>query len=67
MMKHTMVSFNGELYAIGGEQVSADLGIYKLSCKDCEWTLVSQKLKQYRANSVAIPVLDSLVDCTVAK
>ena len=61
-----MFNYNGEIFAIAGEPAGY-LGIYQLSCKDCYWLPVTQKLKLFRSNAVAIPVLDSLVDCTLTK
>ena len=39
--------------------------IYKLDClqRQCDWTLMEQKLRIPRVNPVAIPIPDNLVSC----
>ena len=64
----SMVSFNGDLYTIGGYSSYRNgyqTSIFKLSCfnEDCNWTKTNQKLKVARADTVAIPVEDSFVNC----
>ena len=64
-----MVHLDGDLYAIGGaDSILFQLyrsEIHKLSCRygDCQWTKMKQELKMGREHGVAIPVMDSLVDC----
>ena len=67
----SMVSFNGDLYTIGGYSSYGNhyqTSIFKLCCfnEDCDWTRTNQELKVARADTVAIPVENSLVNCVIA-
>lgn len=69
MLGHSLVNYNGDLYAMGGhpsDYPSNGKAIHKLSCtnKNCKWTTISQELKVAREDIVAIPVIDYLVNCT---
>ena len=66
MNDHTMINYAGDLFAITGAQLDAKRGIYRLRCTygDCKWKPFGQKLKESRSMAVAIPVLDSLLNCT---
>ena len=61
-----MINYAGDLFAITGAQLDAKRGIYRLRCTygDCKWKPFGQKLKESRSMAVAIPVLDSLLNCT---
>ena len=72
---HSMVSFNGDLYTIGGYygqfttyylryDQRYQTAIFKLSCnnQNCNWTTTNQKLSAARSDTVAIQVRDSLVN-----
>ena len=64
---HAMVEIMGDLFVLGGD--SPDGGnqnsIYRLRCfaGECIWTTLTQKLKVEREEFVAIPVMDSFVNC----
>jgi len=63
---HSMISYNGDAYAIGGKSPDGyEKAIYRLSCpnQECQWTTLQQELKTPRQWFVAIPIMDSLVDC----
>ena len=61
---HSMIDYNGDLYVIGG--YPARNAILKLTCnfQDCKWTEINQNLKVDRTFPVAIPVRDSLLNCS---
>ena len=63
---HKMVSYNGNVYAIGGfSSDGSEKAIYRLSCpnQNCQWITIQQELKTARGVFVAMPIMDSLVDC----
>ena len=68
--QHSMVQIMGDLYVLGGYGSTQFLvSIYKLSCSsgECAWTIIKQELKIGRLDFVAIPVMDSIVNCSDLK
>ena len=62
-----MVEVTGDLFVMGGDSPDGiQKSIYRLSCSsgECAWTSLKQELKVARYGFVAIPVMDSIVNCT---
>ena len=77
ILNHSMVEVMGDLFVLGGENAdSSHLNawnsqkyIYKLHCssEECAWKTLNQELKVPRREFVAIPVMDSFVNCIASQ
>ena len=66
-----MVEVMGDLFVLGGEMDDgvSQKYIYQLHCssEECAWKTLNQEMRVPRKDFVAIPVMDSIVNCMASE